>query len=239
MEINTEAIVRLAWSRQLGLHDDALARDREPQHGRTIRVEASDQIMVVRLWDDTVVLGPGWMQDRAGSADPDTLSDAHVLLRLCDGHSVRLIREATLGYTDRYVQIDGLSEVPVADDPESVARLERSCPPDDVAEVGLAAMSRVFVTLDDRDQPTAGAGYDEWAHLLGHVGVLTLPELRRSGWGTRAAALAANDALDAGLVAQWRARVGDVAPRRAARGLGFAEIGSQTSIALSPGAGAA
>ncbi len=235
MEINSEAIVRLAWCRQLGLDDDALGVDRERADGRTIRVEATDQVMVLRLWDDTVVVGPGWLHDRTRTVDPTAWSDEHVLLRLCDGHPARLIGAATLGYTDSYVRIEGLSDVPVADDPESVARLERSCPPDDVAEVGLAGMDRVFVTLDDRDQPTAGAGYDEWAHVLGHVGVLTLPELRRSGYGTRAAALAANDALDAGLIAQWRARVGNEASRRAARALGFAEIGVQTTVVLSSG----
>jgi predicted GNAT family acetyltransferase len=93
-------------------------------------------------------------------------------------------------------------------------------------------MSRVLVTLDDRDQPTAGAGYDEWQGILGHLGVLTPPEQRRSGRGTTAAALALNDALDAGLVPQWRTRVENVAARRVARRLGFVEVGAQTSVAL-------
>ena len=83
-----------------------------------------------------------------------------------------------------------------------------------MAEVGLAELGRVFVTFDDRDQPTSGAGYDEWQGLLGHLGVLTPPELRGNGWGTVAAALALNDALDVGLVAQWRARIDNTASRR-------------------------
>jgi hypothetical protein len=230
MERNTEAIIRLAWCRQLGLPDDALGG-----HGEPLRIEAADQVMVVRLWADTVVVGPGWLHDRTRTLDPAGLADEHELLRRCDGHPVRLIGQATLAYTDSYVKLDDLAEIPVADDAPSVARLEGACPPDDVTEVGLSTMERVFVTLDDRDQPTAGAGYDEWVHILGHVGVLTPPELRRSGFGTRAAALAVNDALDAGLVPQWRARVGNEPSRRAAARLGLREVGSQTTLLVRAG----
>jgi hypothetical protein len=143
-----------------------------------------------------------------------------------------VVGQAVLGFTDRYAELEGLEGVPVADEPAAVAALERACPPDDVTEVGLAAMSRVFVTLDDRDHPTAGSGYEEWQGILGHLGVLTPPEQRRSGRGTTAAALALNDALDAGLVPQWRTRVDNVASRRMARRLGFVEVGAQTTVAL-------
>jgi predicted GNAT family acetyltransferase len=62
--------------------------------------------------------------------------------------------------------------------------------------------------------------------------VLTPPEQRRAGLGTTAAALALNDALDAGLVPQWRTRVDNVASRRMARRLGFVEVGAQTTVTL-------
>lgn len=235
MEANTQAIVRLAWSRLLGLPDDTLDPAANPV--RTVRSVDDGQAMVVRLWDTWVVLGPAWFHERTADVDPAALVDAPTLLRSCDGHRARLVGHAVLGFTDRYAEPAvpsrvALADVPVDDAPAAAATLERSCPPDDVAEVGLAEMSRVFVTHDDRDQPTAGAGYDEWQGLLGHLGVLTPPELRRTGWGTVAAAVALNDALDVGLVAQWRARTENAASRRLARRLGFVEAGEQSTVAL-------
>jgi hypothetical protein len=230
VETNTDAIVRLGWARFLGLPDDAL----EPGNGLqpTLWVDSADTVMVLRLWDRHVLVGPEWLQQRMLGVHPLQLEDESVLLRCCEGHRARLTGQVVLGFTDRYAELDGLGAVPVADEAPAVAALERACPPDDVTEVGLATMGRVFVTLDDRDQPTAGAGYDEWQGILGHLGVLTPPEQRRSGRGTTAAALALNDALDAGLVPQWRTRVDNVAARRMARRLGFVEVGAQTTVTL-------
>jgi ribosomal protein S18 acetylase RimI-like enzyme len=235
VEANTEAIVRLAWSRLLGLPDDTLDPAANPV--RTVRSVASGQAVVLRLWTTWAVLGPDWFHERTAEVDPSDLVDPSTLLRSCDGHPARLVGHAVLGFTDRYAEppVPGsvaLRDVPVDDAPTAAAALERACPPDDVAEVGLAEMSRSFVTLDDRDQPTSGAGYDEWQGLLGHLGVLTPPELRRIGWGTVAAALALNDALDVGLVAQCRVRTDNTAARRLARTLGFVEVGEQSRVTL-------
>jgi len=230
VETNTGAIVRLGWARLLGLPDDALEPGADP--ATTLRVEAAGTAMVVRLWDHHVVLGPDWLHRRTADLPPARLEDQSVLLRCCDGHRARVVGQAVLAFADRYVTLDGLRDVPVADEPAAAVALEKACPPDDVAEVGLAELSRVFVTLDDREQPTAGAGYDEWQGILGHVGVLTPPEQRRAGRGAVAAALAVNDALDVGLVPQWRTRVENVAARRLARRLGFTEVGTQTTVAL-------
>lgn len=235
MEANTQAIVRLGWCRRLDLPDDSLDPAANPV--RTVRASSAREAGVLRLWRTWVVVGPDWFQARTADVDPAALVDESTLLRACDGHGARALGHAVLAYADRYVTpsqrgLADLEDVLVADDPAAAVELEKTCPPDDVAEVGLAELSRVFVTLDDREQPTAGAGYDEWQGLLGHLGVLTPPELRRTGRGTLAAALALNDALDVGLVAQWRARVDHVGSRRLARRLGFAEVGEQTTVAL-------
>lgn len=230
MEANTAAIIRLGWARLLGLPDDSLDPARNPV--TVVRAASDRQVMVVRLWDTYVIVGPDWLYDRVDGTDPADLLDQSALLRCCEGHGARVVGQAALAYTDRYAALDGLREVPVADDPAAAVELEKSCPPDDVSEVGLAELSRIFVTLDDRDAPTAGAGYDEWQGILGHLGVLTPPEHRRTGRGTVAAALALNDALDGGLVPQWRSRVDNIGSRRLARRLGFTEVGAQTTVSL-------
>jgi RimJ/RimL family protein N-acetyltransferase len=88
------------------------------------------------------------------------------------------------------------------------------------------------VLLDDREATTAGSGYDEWEGILAHLGILVPPALRRTGLGTLAAAMATNDALDSGLVPQWRARVENAASRGLARRLGFEPVGTQTTVVL-------
>ncbi|WP_375423595.1 GNAT family N-acetyltransferase [uncultured Friedmanniella sp.] len=232
MEANTAAIVRLGWCRLLGLPDDSLDPARNPV--RVVRAASSEQAMVIRLWQTFVLVGPDWFHERTAGSDPSELLDQSALLHCCEGHGARVLGQAALAYTDRYAAVEGLRDVPVADDSATAVALEKTCPPDDVREVGLAEMAKVFITLDDRDRPTAGAGYDEWQGILGHLGALTAPEHRRSGRGTMAAALALNDALDVGLVPQWRARVDNVASRRLARRVGFTEVGAQTTVTLTP-----
>jgi len=61
---------------------------------------------------------------------------------------------------------------------------------------------------------------------------LTPPAFRRRGFGLIAAALAVNEALDHGLVPQWRSRVENSASRSTAARLGFVEVGSQTTVLL-------
>ena len=202
METNTESIIRLAWARTLGLADDALL---EPAVGRLTRVDES-MIMFVALWQHRILIAPSWLLDRASGYSNAQLADGSTLLAASAAHGGRLLSEVVLGFTDAYVDHQRADTVVVAKEAEAVNDLERLCPPDDVTEVGLSLMSAHFVTLGSRDQATAAAGYSESQGILASVGVLVPPALRRAGHATLAGAIATNDALDAGLVPQWRAR---------------------------------
>ena len=226
--MNTQAIIRLAWARTLGLADDALL---QPASGRLFRVDES-LIMFVSLWQHRVLVGPQWLIDLAPSLSNAELARGSNLLALSARCNGRLLGEAVLGFTDDYVSGDDLDKVPVSDEPEAVAALERACPPDDVAEATLSLMSEHFVTLDEQGQATAAAGYAESQGILASIGVLVPPAHRLAGHGTQAAAIATNHALDAGLVAQWRARRGHRASLALSRSLGYREIGAQTTVLL-------
>ena len=228
MEVNTQAIIRLAWARTLGLADDALL---EPATTRITR-EDDSIVMFVALWEHRILIAPPWLLEVAPALDSRDLASGSALLALSAEHGGRLLGEGTLAFTDGYVEHPRLKSVLVADEPEAVTDLERACPPDDVAEVGLSLMSAHFVTLDDQGGAVAAAGYAESQGILGNVGILVPPELRRNGHGTLAAAIATNDALDAGLVPQWRARRGHRASLGLSRRLGYREIGSQTTVLL-------
>ena len=228
MEPNTEAIVRLAWARVLGFPDDALTKP-----VASLITRPSDELITfVRLWQHEVLVGPKEFLDGVRAGDGDELADVSRLLASSSRWGGRLLGQATLAFQDGYVALDGLDSLTVTDDPAAVVDLEKACPPDDVAEVGLAEMDRALVTLDELDQPTAGAGYVEWEQIIAHLGVLTPPTFRRRGFGLRAAALATNEALDVGLVPQWRSRIENLASRRTAARLGFVEVGSQTTVSL-------
>jgi hypothetical protein len=231
VETNTESIIRLAWARTLGLSDEALL---EPADGRLTRLDESI-IMFVSLWEHRVLVAPGWLLEIAPTLTNRDLATGSSLLSLSAGHGGRLLGEAVLSFTDGYVSHPGLDDAVVSKETEVVATLERSCPPDDVIEAGpLSIMTEHFVTLDEQDQIVAGSGYTESQGILASLGVLTPPHSRQLGHGTLAAAVATNDALDTGLVPQWRARRGHRASTALARRLGYREIGSQTTVLLGP-----
>ena len=237
MEDGTRAIVELAWARGLGLLDDAFSFA-EP--GERLTRTDPERVSYVALWDRSVLVGPGWFLERAEGVDDLTLGSGAGLLRLAgEGPGgparARLVGESVLAFTDAYADHAGLDSALVADDPDLLGDLQRECPPDDVTEVGLAALEQRFVLLDDRETPTAGAGYAERQGILADLRVLTPPPLRREGHGTLVGALAVNDALDAGLVAQWRARETNLASLALGRRLGFEAVGRQTTVVLAPG----
>lgn len=231
MDQNTRSIVELAWARVLKLADDALM---SPADTRITR-EDDSMIMYVRLWQHEVLVAPAAVIERAAALTGDLLGDGPLLLGLgahTEGGTARLLGTATLGFSDTYVPGGDLESTPVTDDPTAVADLERLCPPDDVAEVGLSGMSWSFALLDDEDATLAGAGFDEWEHILAHVGILTPPERRRAGHARIAAGIATNEALDRGLIPQWRTRPENVASRSLANRLGYEIVGSQTTVVL-------
>ena len=235
METGTRAIVELAWARRLGLPDDAL----EPGTSWRLTRENDGLAMFVSLWEHRVLVGPGWLLEQAEGVDDAVLASGSGLLGLTartrGAAPGRLLGEAVLAVTDLYVEHDALETVEVADDPQSVHDLERQCPPDDVTEVGLRAMTERFVLLDDREAPDAGSGYEEWEGILAHLGVLVPPALRRGGLGTLAGAMATNDALDSGLIPQWRCRPENAASLGLARRLGYEPVGTQTTVLLTTG----
>lgn len=227
MDVGTEAIVRLAWSRHLGLADQALS---DAGSGRSLE-EHDGLVMGVVLAGATVAIGPALLLPAMTELSDQELTDGSTLMSLTRSRG-RLLGEANLLFTDAYVSNSVWTAVEVDDDPESVAQLERRCPPDDVLEVGLAGMDWSIAVRDDTDTPVSGAGFQEWEHILAHLGVLTAPSARRQGWASRAAAVATNEALDRGLVPQWRARTDNAASMALAARLGYRVVGRQATVAL-------
>ncbi|MDX3383988.1 GNAT family N-acetyltransferase [Streptomyces niveiscabiei] len=171
----------------------------------------------VRIGDTVLITAP----------DEDTArrvpGDFEALRRAGD----EVLGPATLGY----LPPGGLRGTTSASaSPEAVRALLDAVGDKDAAESGLADTdSPVFATHDGHGI-LAAAGYQLWPTAVAHLCVLTAPEARGRGLATEAAGAAVRHALEAGLLPQWRARVG--ASRRVAGKLGFREVGEQVSVRL-------
>ena len=100
----------------------------------------------------------------------------------------------------------------------------------DVDESGLADITSAAFTVTQGGAVVAAAGYRDWLGRAAHLSVLTAPAFRGQGLATAVASAAVADALEHGLLPQWRARVEE--SRRIARRLGFVELGAQISLRL-------
>lgn len=224
-------IIRLAWARELGLPDRAFD-DPDVRH---VRVDDSaDRIRLVTIAESTALVGPAWAVERARHHSDSELARSGRLLALAKDHSGRCSGPIVLGWAADFGKGVAVEEPLVSHELEHVVALEAACPPDDVAEAALTGKANWFTVVDDAHRPLASAGYAEWQGIIADMGALTLPTARHRGYGATAAQLATNDALDAGLVPQWRAHFDNVASRRLAAHLGYEELGTVVSIAVTP-----
>jgi GNAT superfamily N-acetyltransferase len=113
--------------------------------------------------------------------------------------------------------------------PDEVASLLAAVDPAEADESGLAGLPRAAVVRSGA-RVVAAAGYDRWPADTAHLCVLTHPDHRGRGHATRTAAVATADALAAGLLPQWRARVRP--SLRVADKLGYRVLGEQRSLRL-------
>lgn len=231
LEPGTISIIQLAWSRLLGFDDGAMA-------GGPDRIYREDNtaplLTFVSLFGKEALVGPTWALDAAKGLSGAELAQHSTLLSMSRPHGGRGLGEAFLYFCDTLPSFpdDGPS---VSSDPEHAVALERLCPPDDVAEVGLSSMEHNCVLVDESHDPMlllAGAGYDIWEGILAHLGVLTAPAERRQGYASYAASIAVEESMAAGLIPQWRARTDNIASHRTAISTGFIHAGSQTSVVL-------
>ncbi len=229
MELNTRAIIQLAWARRLGLPDDALIQGSD---ARALVPDAS-VISSILLFGQRILCGPRWFLDRSTELTDAELDDPGRLLAMSTGFVGRLLGSAVLSYCDAYVPGTTHTTLPVSPDRSAALDLERRCAPDEVNEAGLSEAGTTLVLLDELDVPLAGVGLTEWEGLVGQLSVLTSRPWRRQGYGRAAALLGTNEALDRGLIPQWRAREDNVASRALGDQLGFRVVGRQTTVRLS------
>lgn len=234
LDPGTVAIIQLAWSRRLGLADSALSAAAPGERLYSIREEA-DTLSFIRLFDTEVFSGPRWAAERAGDLDAADLTRHGALVRLAREHGGRAVGSESLLFTDALPAPEPQEQLAVSSESAHALKLERQCPPDDAMEAGLGGQEELFVLVDDTagdPEPVAGAAYSIWEGILADVRILTVPRYRRQGLGRYVGAVAVEDAMAAGLVPQWRARLDNVGAARAASGLSFVTCGARSAVRL-------
>ncbi len=234
LDSGTVSIIQLGWSRLLKLDDTAFADAAGERIYR--RDDDAELVTFVRLFGAEAIVGPGWALDAAADLDGDNLARHSTLLQLTRDQGGRGLGAANLYFCDSLPALNPRDDAAVSDDHAFAVALERLCPPDDTAEVGLSDLEHRAILVDDAQAPPApfaGAGYAIWSGILAHMGVLTAPDHRGQGHATYIAKVAVEEAMAAGLIPQWRARTDNTASIRTALSAGFVECGSQTSVLLS------
>jgi RimJ/RimL family protein N-acetyltransferase len=93
----------------------------------------------------------------------------------------------------------------------------------------------LFAAFDDGRQLAALAGYRVWNEAIAHISIITRPACRGRGFGRAAVARAAQHALGAGLVPQYRTLRSNAPSIVVAKRLGFVEYGFSVYVRMQAG----
>lgn len=221
--------VQLGWARQLSVPVEALASSGTRFFAR----ETATAVVVVGLSESCVVVGPPAVTAQLDGLDMRVLLDVSSLASRLGPFQPRPIGTASLSYRDaRPVERTSVRTEPA--DPAMVENLRGSVSADEWDEGGLSAMPHRWAAFTSDGHLAALAGYERWGADIAQMGVAADPAERGRGYAAAAAGEAMTRALNDGLVAQWRCRVGNTASERLAGCLGFTRLGRQTAVALGP-----
>jgi GNAT superfamily N-acetyltransferase len=219
-----------------------LAGNDTPEHGSCVVVgwregsgiAPAGWVGIVSIGQDTIVSVPRYLhavvEGRLGGRLDPSLTELENVARIL-GPPEDVLGPAVLMYAER-LRTPPTAEVTLGSMNEAArAELMGACDPAEIDESGIGSRSLdglVAGYLDGR--AVAAAGCAIWPGGLGHIGVLTAPRFRGRGIGTAVAHAAAAEAINAGLIPQWRAACENVASICTGLRVGFVEVGRQVSV---------
>lgn len=218
------ARLRAAWAEALGAAPSAL------EGTGVTRVERAelDAVIVLELGSAIVVAAPPSAKSALAGLDIAALRDADAIAAALPGSTAigtaQLLFTGTRPAHPQHEVVEASSL--------DVASVGAALPEDEWAEAGVQEMEHRWA-VHQKQEAAAIAGYQRWHGTVAHLGVAVTPSRRRRGYAFSAAAHAVSAAVDAGLLAQWRCRIGNEASLRLADRLGFTRMGTQSAVALS------
>ncbi len=168
---------------------------------------------------------------RALVEDPATLADQLRAVAVD-----RIVGPAFIGYgteaTLKIGQADGARDL-TSDDAAAVEALRAACE-DEAWDHGGSSHGDVptFGAFDEGGALGALAGYKTWGGEIAHIAIVSAPHARGRGFGAAAVARAAQHALSAGLLPQYRTLMSNAPSMAIARRLGFQAYGVSVFVRL-------
>lgn|GEM_PF-1232438 len=159
------------------------------------------------------------------------------LISLCTRPVAKIIGPAFIGYgpTGTLDLSDARFARPFSSH-AAFGELQAVCQPEEWDHGGREPhLDRTFGVVDPANQLLALAGYEAWNDSIAHISIVTDPRQRGRGLGRAAVALAAQHALGAGLLPQYRTLSQNTPSMNIAKRLGFIEYGFSVYVRLQAG----
>lgn len=184
----------------------------------TARV-VGDDIHVLDLAGSGAIVGPQWFIERTEDISVDALLQPARLLEIAYDHGGRITGPVDLAFLGDYTDAPPDEQLLISHDIDDALAVAALCPPDDSTTADLGNRTRWFTALTDSTEVLGCAAYSEFQGFVADLTTLTAPAHRRHGIGCAVTLLAAEDALDSGLIPQLRtsrgSAIGATLPRKA------------------------
>jgi RimJ/RimL family protein N-acetyltransferase len=232
------------WAQDFGCPPTEL----RPERTR-VQPHAGNLVGSPRIW--ILVIGPAPLVSLPPAAVPTLAVPARAWTNALVGDATaltaaihplaveRIVGPAFIGYgTSKTLDlwIANQARVLTREDDPAVSRLRASCAPEEWEHGGSDPHAvPTFGCVSEGGEVLAMAGYQVWGGTIAHISVVTAPHARGRDFGRRAVACAAQHALSAGLLPQYRTLLANEPSMAVARRLGFVPYGYSVSIRLRGG----
>jgi len=224
------------WSSSLGCQREALYKrytlivpDDESNNFYGIYCFLRNQALIVAVSRDLLDA----FHPRAENWFHADVLDEERFRRLIDHPIDRIIGPAFIGYTDRTifrpVSVGGVRFLG-GEDIEALKTLQAACSAFEWEHGGSRLGEQPVVGAFDGGRLVAVAGYQIWDSGIAHISVIAHPQYRRYGYGKAVVSELTEEALNRGLVPQYRTLVANKSSMVIANGLKFERYA--TSVAL-------
>jgi RimJ/RimL family protein N-acetyltransferase len=174
----------------------------------------------------------------AGWSPADTLNEES--LRAFVGLPIeRVVDPAFVGYTDRVAFRPAPTEatrVLEQQDAAALADLQAACSALEWEHGGSELGEQPVVGAFEEKRLVAAAGYELWGGAIAHISVITHPSYRVRGYGTAVVSRLTAEALNRGLVPQYRTLEANKSSMAIAQRLGFERYATTVAVRLRPDA---
>jgi RimJ/RimL family protein N-acetyltransferase len=149
----------------------------------------------------------------------------------------RVVGPAYIGYADRGTLHPASTAstrlLDLADAP-AVERLRAACSGEEWEHGGSDPETVLLVGRYADGELAALASYSIWGHAIAHIAIVTNPRYRGRGYGAEAVGAIGHEALQHGLVPQYRTLESNTASMKIARRLGYHHYATTIAVRLTP-----